>query len=191
MQRREDLPLDLRRRFRTGRPCLDLVHTGGEREYAVWEILHTPRDLARWLALILELAVVHATADDLPPMRALRAAITNTAYATAAGRPPAPADVAAINAAAARPPLVPVLNPDSTSTIAAPSAAAALPTLARDAIDLFGGPLASRIRVCAAEDCGLLFVDASRPGRRRWCSMERCGNLAKVRQHRRKRASND
>lgn len=84
-----DLPLDLRRRFRTGRPCLDLVHTGGEGEYAVWEIVHTPRDLARWLALILELAVVHATADDLPPMRDLRAAVTNTAHAAAAGRPPA------------------------------------------------------------------------------------------------------
>lgn len=63
-------------------------------------------------------------------------------------------------------------------------APAALSVLARDAIDLFGGPLARRVRVCAAEDCGLLFVDASRPGRRRWCSMQRCGNLAKVRKHR-------
>jgi predicted RNA-binding Zn ribbon-like protein len=69
-----------------------------------------------------------------------------------------------------------------------PTAAAALATLARDAVDLFGGRLAARIRVCAAEDCGLLFVDASRPGRRRWCSMERCGNLAKVRGHRARRA---
>jgi predicted RNA-binding Zn ribbon-like protein len=59
-----------------------------------------------------------------------------------------------------------------------------LSTLARDAIYLFTGPLAERIRVCAADDCGLLFVDQSRPGGRRWCSMQRCGNLAKVRKHR-------
>jgi predicted RNA-binding Zn ribbon-like protein len=38
--------------------------------------------------------------------------------------------------------------------------------------------------VCAAEDCAFLFVDASRPGTRRWCSMQRCGNLAKIRTHR-------
>ncbi|MFE7743242.1 CGNR zinc finger domain-containing protein [Nocardia sp. NPDC057455] len=40
------------------------------------------------------------------------------------------------------------------------------------------------MRVRAAGDCGLLFVDASRPGRRRWCSMDRCGNLSKVRRYR-------
>jgi predicted RNA-binding Zn ribbon-like protein len=59
-----------------------------------------------------------------------------------------------------------------------------LSTLARDAIDLFSGPLADRIRTCAADDCGMFFVDQSRPGTRRWCSMQRCGTLAKVRAHR-------
>ncbi|NEE48667.1 CGNR zinc finger domain-containing protein, partial [Streptomyces sp. SID8455] len=40
------------------------------------------------------------------------------------------------------------------------------------------------IRTCGADDCRLLFVDTSRPGKRRWCSMERCGNRHKVRAHR-------
>nr|WP_312856528.1 CGNR zinc finger domain-containing protein [Phytoactinopolyspora halotolerans] len=31
---------------------------------------------------------------------------------------------------------------------------------------------------------GQFLVDTSRPGKRRWCSMQRCGNLAKVRGHR-------
>ena len=61
---------------------------------------------------------------------------------------------------------------------------AGLSSIARDAIDLLAGPLGHRIRVCAAEDCAFLFVDASRPGTRRWCSMQRCGNLAKIRTHR-------
>ncbi|WP_338023753.1 CGNR zinc finger domain-containing protein [Amycolatopsis vastitatis] len=45
-------------------------------------------------------------------------------------------------------------------------------TVARDAVELLAGPFAHRIRTCAAEDCHLIYVDASRPGRRRWCSME-------------------
>jgi hypothetical protein len=39
--------------------------------------------------------------------------------------------------------------------------------------------------------CSLLFVDTSRSGRRRWCSMERCGNRAKVAAHRRRRKESD
>jgi predicted RNA-binding Zn ribbon-like protein len=117
-------------------------------------------------------------------MRAVRAAITRIAFGLAAGEAPRPAGIEALNAAAARPPLVPALLPDGGTTVVAPTAAGALATLARDAVDLFGGPLARRIRVCAADDCGLLFVDASRPGTRRWCAMERCGNRTKVGGHR-------
>jgi predicted RNA-binding Zn ribbon-like protein len=64
----------------------------------------------------------------------------------------------------------------------------ALAAVARDAVDLLSGPLAGRIRECGADDCALLFVDASRPGRRRWCSMEACGNRAKAAAFRRREA---
>jgi hypothetical protein len=38
---------------------------------------------------------------------------------------------------------------------------------------------------CAADDdCELVFYDESRSNNRRWCSMQRCGNRAKVRAHR-------
>jgi predicted RNA-binding Zn ribbon-like protein len=56
-----------------------------------------------------------------------------------------------------------------------------LSTIARDAIELFTGPMAARIRQRAGPACSLIFVDTSRPGRRRWCSMERCGNIEKQR----------
>ncbi|WP_280233538.1 CGNR zinc finger domain-containing protein [Nocardia cyriacigeorgica] len=184
MQSRADLPPDLRRRFRTGRPALDLVHTGGAGDLSAWEIVHNIEDLRRWLTVILEVDVISAEPADLPRMRALRAAITRAAFDAAAGAPLRAEEVAAVNAVAEGPSLIPVLHADGTRGYRDPTAAAALSTLARDAIDLFSGPLAGRIRVCAAEDCGLLFVDASRPGRRRWCSMDRCGNLAKVRRYR-------
>ncbi len=181
---RSDLPPGLRRRFRTGRPGLDLVHTGGEGELARWEIVHGPEDLAHYLGVILELSGISATIADLAPMRALRAAILRIATALVAGTRSSAADRTVLNAAAARPPLVHALLAEGGTRVVGPTADAALATLARDAVDLFGGPLAGRIRVCAADDCGLLFVDASRPGRRRWCSMDRCGTRAKVRGHR-------
>ncbi|WP_053203420.1 CGNR zinc finger domain-containing protein [Jiangella muralis] len=185
MQRREDLPLSVRVRFLTGRVSLDITHTGGEGEYARWEIVHTPGDLARWLGVILSVDGLTAGPADLAAMRPVRAAITDAARSLAVGGSVRASDVATINAAAAVPPLVPTLGAVGAGVgYAAPTTAAALSSIARDAIDLFAGPLATRIRVCASETCGLLLVDTSRPGKRRWCSMQRCGNLAKVRAHR-------
>jgi predicted RNA-binding Zn ribbon-like protein len=34
--------------------------------------------------------------------------------------------------------------------------------------------------MCEGDDCYLMFFDTSRPGNRRWCSMQRCGNRHKV-----------
>ncbi|MGH3259094.1 MAG: CGNR zinc finger domain-containing protein [Streptosporangiaceae bacterium] len=36
-----------------------------------------------------------------------------------------------------------------------------------------------RVRECGTADCALLFVDRSRPGRRRWCSERACGTKAR------------
>jgi predicted RNA-binding Zn ribbon-like protein len=40
---------------------------------------------------------------------------------------------------------------------------------------------AERVRVCAGEDCGWIYVDRSRNGFRRWCEMQTCGTTAKNR----------
>ena len=47
----------------------------------------------------------------------------------------------------------------------------------------------TRLSRCSADDCALVFYDSSRGGTRRWCSMQRCGNRAKVRAHRARRAA--
>lgn len=41
-----------------------------------------------------------------------------------------------------------------------------------------------RVRKCANPPCVLHFVDTSRKGERRWCSMALCGNRAKAQRHR-------
>ena len=41
-----------------------------------------------------------------------------------------------------------------------------------------------RVKLCRADDCGWLFVDASRNRSRRWCDMSECGNRAKAQRFR-------
>jgi predicted RNA-binding Zn ribbon-like protein len=65
-------------------------------------------------------------------------------------------------------------------------ASAMLALVARDALELVTSPEFARVRRCAGERCGALFLDTSRPGTRRWCSMGVCGNQAKKSAHRAK-----
>ncbi|WP_433226740.1 CGNR zinc finger domain-containing protein [Microtetraspora malaysiensis] len=172
-------------RFDAGAVCLDFAHTGGEGQYAIFESLHEPADLAEWLAQGPPAAVmtVTVTAHELTAAKALRQAIWDAAHARAAGRPLPAGAVATINRAAAAAPLIPELTADGTTAGWAPPVRAtqALSTLAREMIELLSGPLAQRIRECAGDNCPLVFVDTSRPGARRWCAMERCGNRQKLR----------
>ena len=180
-------------RFDAGAVCLDFAHTGGEGQYAVFETLHEPADLGEWLAQPPLAAFVTdpVTARELAAAKALRQAIWDAAHARAAGRPLPDGAVAIINRAAATGPLVPELATGATTAGWAPSVRAtqALSTLAREMIELLSGPLSGRIRECASDDCPLVFVDSSRPGARRWCAMERCGNRQKLRALRARRAT--
>ncbi|WP_371601045.1 ABATE domain-containing protein [Streptomyces sp. NBC_00564] len=181
-------------RFDPGALCLELLTTGGPGEFARYEVLHEPSDLARWadrsrLSPGLELSI---TQRELEHARSVRDALFLLTADRAHGRPPNPRDLAVVNAAAAEPPLAARIEPDGTRAWA-PGATGTqlLSTVARDAVDLFTGPHADRIRECGSHNCYLLFVDTSRPGRRRWCAMEHCGNLNKVRAHRARRAEDD
>jgi hypothetical protein len=43
----------------------------------------------------------------------------------------------------------------------------------------WGDPDWHRLKACVGPGCGLVFVDRSRNGSRRWCQMSDCGNRAK------------
>jgi predicted RNA-binding Zn ribbon-like protein len=55
-----------------------------------------------------------------------------------------------------------------------------LAAVARSAAEIIVEGATAPLRRCANPDCGLLFYDASRTRRRRWCSMALCGNRHKV-----------
>ncbi len=65
--------------------------------------------------------------------------------------------------------------------------------VARSAAELLTSAELARVRICGAtpvDGCGWLFLDETRSGTRRWCSMKDCGNRAKARRHyRRTRAA--
>ena len=63
---------------------------------------------------------------------------------------------------------------------------ALLAPIARSAAHVVTDVEPARLRLCAAADCETWFIDTSKGGRRRWCSMARCGNRTKAARHRRR-----
>ena len=57
----------------------------------------------------------------------------------------------------------------------------------RSAADLLTSDELAHVHKCAGDTCGWLFVDRSRNHSRRWCDMNECGNVAKVRRYRTRR----
>jgi predicted RNA-binding Zn ribbon-like protein len=174
-------------KFRSGRLSLDLPATLAARLKAEpRELLETPHDLGRWLvAAGLAAKDPKPTEDELHQARELREALYRLAVARVHGEGFDSRDRALVNRWAAEPPPVPQLVPEGL-TWTGGGVRSLLAAVARDGVELLGGPLAERIRGCEAEGCALLFMDTSRSGQRRWCSMSGCGNKAKVEEFRRR-----
>lgn len=57
-------------------------------------------------------------------------------------------------------------------------------SVARSLADLLATAPRERVKECPAPDgCGWLFLDETRNGSRRWCSMDHCGTTSKVRRY--------
>jgi predicted RNA-binding Zn ribbon-like protein len=169
-----------------GRVSLDLLNTVRDRTSGGRETLRGPADLAAWLRDTgLPADAVEPGEDDLSAARRLRAAIDTLLFPAGGTASAAAAAVAVVNATAARAAGGPrlALDGDGRPVAIPPQASvpAALARIAADTIALVGGE--ERLRVCAAGDCGIRFVDRSPSGNRQWCSMRRCGNRTKARRH--------
>jgi len=175
-------------RFRGGHVALDFTATLARRLKAdPRELLAAPEDLGRWLvASGMAESVPPTSVDELATAHALREAVYAIADARIGGRAPAGEDVATLNRLAGAPAAAPWLDPKGGARWRG-DAAALLALLAREAVLLLGGADQARIRQCEAEGCALLFLDTSRAGDRRWCSMKGCGNKAKVAEFRRRK----
>lgn len=203
-------------RFDTGRVSLDLLATvSGRLSEEPVDRLDSPRRLTQWLygtGLVPSGTAVAVDAAWLGRFLLLRdvlrrvvatqlAAGPRDGAAAAAGSAdpadplpttPSPADVSRLNAAALAAPPAPSARPAPDGTLvrtlaAQPDCGALLAAVARDAVDLLTDPVArAQLRQCEGESCSLVYLDASRGRRRRWCSSEICGNRERVARHRRR-----
>lgn len=118
---------------------------------------------------------------------ALREALNRLFGARVLGAQPLQSDLAALEAALsavpARTRLLPVRDGFAWEVEAEPSLMLALTPVLWSASDLLAGPVGQQVRRCANPECLFLFLDTSRAGNRRWCSMSSCGNRAKARRH--------
>lgn len=119
---------------------------------------------------------------------ALREALYRIFSATALGATPAGADLDALNQALARtPPRTQLRLTDAGYAWQVaklrPMVSDLLAPVLWSAADLLTNTRLARVRRCANDKCLYLFVDDSRNGTRRWCSMSMCGNRAKAHRH--------
>ncbi|HEY8317118.1 MAG TPA: ABATE domain-containing protein [Gaiellaceae bacterium] len=147
--------------------------------------LETADDLSRWLGEAGFAEEAPVSKEQLEEARALRDSIYRLLQrARDEGRVPSP-QAAFVNEWARKATFAPQIGPSfSRVTVSGNVAAAALAHIARESVELVTGPDLARVRKCAG--CSLLFVDRSRPGSRRWCSMDRCGNREKMARYRKK-----
>lgn len=179
---RASLPAWQRRLVASGSVALDIAHTGGVGVWVDADLVLDESALAHWLGVLLERPVIPG--PGLADFRELRAAMFRCGRAHVARTHLPHHDVEVLNRLATGPCLPIALDASGAAVLADITVDQALAHIARDGITLLSGPLRDRVRECAAPDCQLLFVDASRPGRRQWCSMARCGNIAKTRAYR-------
>ncbi|WP_037075789.1 CGNR zinc finger domain-containing protein [Pseudonocardia spinosispora] len=180
--------------FTGGSAPLDLVATLGRRRSAApIERLPDPPALARWLIGSGQARTLTEPTDaDLELALRLREAVYDLLRPLL--DPPATGDadeaVAVVNEIGARPALGDRLVATAEGLRAEPApgtVSEALARIARQATTLLGGPDAQRVKECEHPDCSLLFLDETQGRRRRWCSMERCGNLVKISGYRARR----
>jgi predicted RNA-binding Zn ribbon-like protein len=174
-------------RFDAGSLSLNLASTVARRFAEPVERLTSVEQLRDWLAGVGLRVETAPTEDELIRVRCLREhldALFRSALAEA--RPPADV-VAGINSA------VSCAVPRLTATragfaLASPASAGSaldpvMTLIAADAIRILVGSDRRDLRVCAAEDCRMLYLAHGRRARR-WCSSDRCGNRSRVAAHR-------
>jgi predicted RNA-binding Zn ribbon-like protein len=175
--------------FRSGHIALDFAATLMFRSApgAALELLGDGAALAGW-ARAAGLGEVAAAGAALADAVATREAIYSLSLARLSAQPLPLRDLARLNAVATGTPLTLNLAGDGTLSRSG-SAAQLLATLARDALELLGGPDAANIRQCSREGCTRLYIDRSRGATRVWCGMRECGNRVNAAAYRRRRSA--
>ncbi|PTQ12059.1 hypothetical protein CLG96_05655 [Sphingomonas oleivorans] len=175
-------------RFRGGLAALDLTATlTGRLKETQRDLLARPEDVVRWLrAAEFECGTIAPDDHLLDSARRLREAIYTLTMGRITGQALPARARTVLNSIARLPAAAPEIDSDGRARLRS-DAGALLAFVAREAVLLLGGEMADRVRQCEGDGCAILFLDTSRSGDRRWCSMAACGNKRKVAEFRRRK----
>jgi predicted RNA-binding Zn ribbon-like protein len=168
--------------FHHGRISLSFAGTVKDRGSEPVDRIGTPAQFAAWLEAANLANDARPTAAAHRTALRLRESIASIARSLVGDAKVAAEDVARVNDVVRRAPWRPELDPRTLALdVGADPVRSALGRIARDAIELFGDAAErERIRSCALDSCASIFLTPAAGRERRWCSMERCGNRAKV-----------
>jgi len=188
--------------FVANRPILDLVNTKPVLENGPTELLPDTRALERWLVAsgMVHTSRVRASlqgwrnsaeaAEFLEQLIAFREKLREAILRMEGGASPTEAFLNEMNALLRQHPLPALLHKREGKLVRDKSFELQRPSdlwapIVDAAADLLAETEPSRLRKCEA--CVIHFVDTSKKGSRRWCSMNICGNKLKVAAYQRRK----
>ena len=175
--------------------AVDFVNTKIVRRGERLDLLQDNADLIRWAQEAGRSIDRKLTTGDLSSAKTLRSALQDLFQTSMEQRSAAPGSLTTVNQYLAKHVVQEVLqvNPDNGDLELVPAETASsvsslLADIAYEGAVLLASPQASQLKHCNNPECVLIFLDTSRNQQRRWCSMDTCGNRAKVAKHYRKQA---
>lgn len=162
--------------------CFRFTATASSRVNRPLERIASPESLGAWLAANgLNTRGTVPTAAEVQAALRLREAIYRLGSFVARGRRPDQGDIDILNDFSSSGSVYQTLVNGKAEWAGSGHLPVldSLPIIAADAVRVLGGQASGQIKVCEGEECGGLFIDASRGLRRKWCSMNTCGNKAK------------
>ena len=169
--------------------CLEFANTRYWRgQETPTETLNSAEDLSAWAAGNISKEARPLARREFERAIEARETIYRVFDATARGKTPAAPDLEALNDLLAASPARTTLRRERSGfswdvDMRGSTALGQLAPVLWSAGDLLTGARLDKVRRCANPECGWLFLDDSRAGKRRWCSMSSCGNRAKARRH--------
>lgn len=169
--------------FTAGSPALNFIDTIAARGRDPVELIATPDDLSRWLNLAGFKQDFLVGLEQLQNARDVREAASDVLAAAVDLKAPPEGAINTLNIWSAGQDFRPQLKNGEIVLVSERPFESVLAHISADALLLLQADKVERLRRCT--ECGMLFFDQSRPGKRRWCSSSSgCGNRAKVRRHR-------
>jgi predicted RNA-binding Zn ribbon-like protein len=175
-------------------PCFDLVDTRF-RDHTGKAIVFDRLAMPGWQSAFLQhwgwRAPVPAPPADLRRLLEVRDRMRRYLERAAGGRPPAAADMDYFKNLLEAAPFVYTIGGGGLLEVAPAREgwAWALAGIVSSALRVATTRDVRRIKECANPDCSWLFYDETLNLSRRWCQVNYCGNLMKVREHRARRRS--